>query len=73
MPCYDYVDLEGFLDQIDVRLKKTDLHLDVKPLMRLICTKFFGDSHGFVSMCVNHFPSPKGGAANKVEQTYTGK
>jgi len=65
--------------------------MNVKPLLRLVLSTFFGtgpnnnnsrgllliilqkgDASGFVSMLVNHIPSPVANAANKVEHTYTG-
>jgi len=30
------------------------------------------NSTGFVDMCVQHVPSPQGGAKAKIEHTYTG-
>uniref|UniRef100_A0A6A7G5G1 110 kDa U5 small nuclear ribonucleoprotein component CLO-like isoform X2 n=2 Tax=Hirondellea gigas TaxID=1518452 RepID=A0A6A7G5G1_9CRUS len=69
----DAKQLEPLLDNIGVRLRKSDFLLDVKPLLRLILSKFFGHSSGFVDMIVEKIPSPKGGAAVKIEQTYTGE
>jgi len=55
-----------------VALSKPELHLDPKPLLRLVLGRFFGDSGGFVDMVAKHVPSPLGGAANKVEHAYSG-
>jgi U5 small nuclear ribonucleoprotein component len=61
------------LDQIGVRLKKEQYNLDPKPLLRLVCSSFFGTVAGFVDMCVTHFPAPNTHAAKtKVTSTYTG-
>lgn len=32
----------------------------------------FANSTGFVDMCVQHIPSPQGGAKAKIEHSYTG-
>lgn len=46
--------------------------MNIRPLLRLVCTRFFGDMSGFVDMCVNHIPSPQAHARTKVEHIYTG-
>jgi len=42
------------------------LHLDPKPLLRLVLGRFFGNTGGFVDMVAKHVPSPIAGAAMKV-------
>jgi U5 small nuclear ribonucleoprotein component len=46
-------------------LKKDQLLLDTKPLLKLVLSEFFGDSSGFVEMCLKHIPNPKEGAEKK--------
>lgn len=65
-------ELQSTLESIGVRLKREDLQLDPAPLLRLVCTKFFGDVGGFVNMCKEHFPSPLEAARAKITQTYSG-
>jgi len=65
-------DLGPLLEQIDVRLNKTELNLNPHPLMYTILSRFFSHSRGFVQMCVDHFPSPVDGNAKVVETNYTG-
>ncbi|NWU89419.1 U5S1 protein, partial [Upupa epops] len=62
------------LDELGIHLTKEELKLNIRPLLRLVCKKFFGDIAfaGFVDMCVQHIPSPKVGAKTKIEHTYTG-
>lgn len=69
----DAKNLSPLLDNLGIRLKKSELLLDSRPLIRLILSKFFGNSAGFIEMVSSHFPSPKTGAAVKVENTYTGE
>ncbi|KAM6399367.1 116 kDa U5 small nuclear ribonucleoprotein component-like [Rhynochetos jubatus] len=60
------------LDELGIHLTKEELKLNIRPLLRLVCKKFFGKFTGFVDMCVQHIPSPKVGAKTKIEHTYTG-
>ncbi|NXI59475.1 U5S1 protein, partial [Chloroceryle aenea] len=60
------------LDELGIHLTKEELKLNIRPLLRLVCKKFFGEFTGFVDMCVQHIPSPKVGAKTKIEHTYTG-
>ena len=46
--------------------------MNIRPLLRLVCTRFLGDMSGFVDMCVNHIPSPLDHASVKVQHIYTG-
>ncbi|TWW70269.1 116 kDa U5 small nuclear ribonucleoprotein component [Takifugu flavidus] len=64
--------LPRVLDELGIHLSKEELKLNIKPLLRLVCNRFFGEFTGFVDMCVQHIPSPQGGARTKIEHTYTG-
>ncbi|KAA0705850.1 116 kDa U5 small nuclear ribonucleoprotein component [Triplophysa tibetana] len=64
--------LPRVLDELGIHLSKEELKLNIKPLLRLVCNRFFGEFTGFVDMCVHHIPSPEGGAKAKIEHTYTG-
>lgn len=46
--------------------------MNIRPLLRLVCTRFLGDMCGLVDMCVTHIPSPLAHAATKVQHVYTG-
>lgn len=65
-------DLSVVLKQLKVRLSSSELHLDPRPLLRLILSRFFGPPYGFVEMVTKSVPSPVQGAANKVDLCYTG-
>jgi U5 small nuclear ribonucleoprotein component len=65
-------DVTYLLKQLGVKLKSKELHLDPKPLLKLILSRFFGLPKGFVSMIVTHVPSPIEGAAVKVANDYSG-
>jgi len=59
-------------EQLGIKLKAEQLRLDSKPLLRLVCTNFFGDCSALVSMLREHCPDPVQAAAAKVRHTYTG-
>jgi len=48
------------------------MKMNIRPLLRLVCTRFLGDLSGFVDMCVTHIPNPKSNAHTKVSHIYTG-
>ena len=54
------------LHDVGVQVKNEELLMDPKPLLKLCLSKFFGNSAGFVSMCVDQFPSPAEAARSKV-------
>lgn len=58
--------------ELGVRLKKEQLNLDSKPLLRLVCSSFFGDCAAMVEMIKQHVPDPRRNASRKVRQSYTG-
>ncbi|KAL6476761.1 hypothetical protein MHYP_G00152600 [Metynnis hypsauchen] len=64
--------LPRVLDELGIHLTKEELKLNIRPLLRLVCNRFFGEFTGFVDMCVQQIPSPHGGARAKIEHSYTG-
>lgn len=48
------------------------MKMNIRPLLRLVCTRFLGDMCGLVDMCVAHVPSPQSHAPVKVQHVYTG-
>lgn len=64
--------LPRVLDELGIHLTKEELKLNIRPLLRLVCNRFFGEFTGLVDMCVQHIPSPQGGARAKIEHSYTG-
>uniref|UniRef100_A0A8C4HLU5 116 kDa U5 small nuclear ribonucleoprotein component n=1 Tax=Dicentrarchus labrax TaxID=13489 RepID=A0A8C4HLU5_DICLA len=64
--------LPRVLDELGIHLSKEELKLNIRPLLRLVCNRFFGEFTGFVDMCIHHIPSPQEGAKNKIEHTYAG-
>ncbi|RWS23646.1 U5 small nuclear ribonucleoprotein component-like protein [Leptotrombidium deliense] len=64
--------LAAVLEQIGVKLTKTEMKMNIRPLLRLVCSRFLGDFNGFVDMCVRHIPSPRENAVHKIESTWKG-
>jgi U5 small nuclear ribonucleoprotein component len=64
--------LAATLAELRVRLTKTQLALDPKPLLRLVFRQFLGSADGLASMLFRHVPSPVAGAAAKVDRLYQG-
>lgn len=64
--------LPKVLDELGIHLTKEEMKINIKPLLRLVFSKFFSDLGGFVDMCIEHIPSPCFNAKNKVEHIYTG-
>jgi U5 small nuclear ribonucleoprotein component len=65
-------DLKETLASLDIYLKPSQLKLDAKVLLSIVCEQFFGPATGFVDMCVQHIPSAVEGASRKLERYYTG-
>ncbi|CAN7937254.1 unnamed protein product [Ixodes hexagonus] len=64
--------LPKLLDELGIKLSKTEMKLNVRPLLRIICSRFVGEFSGFVDMCVNHIPPPARVSKQKIEYIYTG-
>eukprot|EP01114_Cavostelium_apophysatum_P008768 TRINITY_DN2152_c0_g1_i2.p1 TRINITY_DN2152_c0_g1~~TRINITY_DN2152_c0_g1_i2.p1 ORF type:complete len:970 (-),score=294.30 TRINITY_DN2152_c0_g1_i2:64-2973(-) len=68
----DVAQLKVTLEELGIHLRKDELNLDAKPLLKLVLSHFFGKCNGFVDMCVKHVPSPVAAAQAKIPQIYTG-
>ena len=54
------------LAELGIKLTKSELKLNIRPLLRLICARFFGEFTGFTDMLAEHIPSPVANAQNKI-------
>ncbi len=52
--------------ELGIRLTKSEAKMNVRTLLRLICSRWIGDYNGFVEMVVRHIPSPVANAQSKV-------
>ncbi|CAL1385031.1 unnamed protein product [Linum trigynum] len=64
--------VETTLAELGVTLPNAAYRLNVRPLLRLACSRVFGSASGFTDMLVQHIPSAKDAASRKVDHTYTG-
>lgn len=64
--------LPRLCDELGISLTKEERKLNIRPLLRIVCNRFFGDFTGFVDMCVNFIKSPVDNAQTKIEHIYTG-
>lgn len=60
------------LDELGITLSAKEMKMNIRPLLRVVCTRFLEDMCGFVDMCVTHIPNPKDNALAKVSHIYTG-
>jgi len=60
------------LSAIGVTLRRSELHLDPKPLLKLVMAQFLGQATGFADMVTRFVPSPVEGAVSKVDHIYSG-
>ncbi|KAL4105936.1 hypothetical protein PRIC1_003991 [Phytophthora ramorum] len=69
----DPKELSSSLRAMGLRLRKEELNLNPRPLLKLVLGKFFGNvTTGFMDMVVNHVPSPLETAKTKLESIYSG-
>jgi 116 kDa U5 small nuclear ribonucleoprotein component len=64
--------LADTLVELGVKLTKSEMKLNIRPLLRLICARFFGEFNGLTDMLAEHVPSPVANACNKIQHVYTG-
>ncbi|ESO05879.1 hypothetical protein HELRODRAFT_105890 [Helobdella robusta] len=64
--------LPRLCDELGIKLTKEESKLNIKPLLKIVLGRFFGNFTGFVSMCVQHIKSPIDNARRKIEHIYTG-
>eukprot|EP00850_Spirogloea_muscicola_P014123 SM000099S25229 [mRNA] locus=s99:314289:317660:- [translate_table: standard] len=64
--------VEATLAELGCRLKPSAYSLNVKPLLKLVCTTVFGTATGLTDMLVRHLPSARDAGRTKAEHLYTG-
>ena len=53
-------------EELGIKLGKEESKMNIRPLLRIILSRFFGDFNGFVDMLAQHIPSPVENAKRKV-------
>lgn len=64
--------LPQVLAELGVSVTAKEMRMNIRPLLKTVCTRFFGNSTGVVDMLRDHVPSPLENAASKVRRTYSG-
>eukprot|EP01134_Creolimax_fragrantissima_P006103 CFRG6103T1 len=64
--------LTATMKDVGIYLKKEERVMNTRPLLKLVCERFFGPHSGFVDMCVQHIKSPVAHAKELVPRMYTG-
>lgn len=59
-------------DKYNIKLTKEQKRLNVRPLLKLACSKLFGTFESLVNMVVEHVPTPKYNAPVKCPLIWTG-
>uniref|UniRef100_A0A7E4W7P8 Tr-type G domain-containing protein n=1 Tax=Panagrellus redivivus TaxID=6233 RepID=A0A7E4W7P8_PANRE len=58
--------------ELGILLSKSEARMNVRPLLALICRRFFGDFTAFADLVVQNFPSPLAASKAKIEHIYSG-
>lgn len=64
--------LPGLLEELGVTMTKKEMKMNVRSVLKIVFSRFFGPSTGFTDMLRDHIPSPAANAETKVRHTYTG-
>ena len=66
-------ELKTTLIELGISVKREEHKLDPKPLLKLVLSRFLGESYaGLTDALVAHMPSPVAGARAKIEHSYSG-
>ena len=60
------------VQELGIHLSKTELKMNIRPLLRVVCSRFFGDFTGFVDMIADKIPAAKHGVQRIVNDAYSG-
>ena len=60
------------VQELGIHLSKTELKMNIRPLLRLVCSRFFGDFSGFVEMIADKVPAAVKGNTRIVHDAYSG-
>jgi len=65
--------LPDLLAELGVTMTKSEQRMNVRCVLKLVCSRFFGNATGFVDMLRDHVKSPVENAEAKVRHTYSGQ
>lgn len=64
--------LESVLDELGIKVTKKEMKMNIRSLLKLVCSRFLGDFNCLIDMCVNVIPSPLENAKKKVQHIWRG-
>ncbi|EPB73115.1 elongation factor Tu GTP binding domain protein [Ancylostoma ceylanicum] len=64
--------LPHMMSELNIKLTREEQKMNVRPLIALICKRFFGDFKSFVDLVVKNIKSPIENAKTKVEHIWLG-
>jgi U5 small nuclear ribonucleoprotein component len=64
--------LESILGSLGIFIRNSEYKLDPKPLLKLVCSKFFGHVSALIDIIVENVVNSKEGGKIKIEQNYLG-
>ncbi|CAD8208930.1 unnamed protein product [Paramecium octaurelia] len=68
----DKEQLEPFLLSQGISLKKSEFKMDTRPLLKLVCSIYFGNTSSLVDVLVEQVPNSQEGSRKKMELYYQG-
>ncbi|CAK64491.1 unnamed protein product (macronuclear) [Paramecium tetraurelia] len=68
----DKEQLEPFLLSQGISLKKSEFKMDTRPLLKLVCSIYFGNTSSLVDVLVEQVPNSQEGSKKKMELYYQG-
>ena len=60
------------VQDLGIHISKTELKMNIRPLLRIVCSRFFGDFSGLVDMISEKIPAAKHGNTRIIQDAYTG-
>lgn len=64
--------LKDMIAEMGIKLTKKEMQLNIRSLLKLVCSRFLGDFNCLVEMCVNEIPSPLESAPKKIANIWKG-
>lgn len=64
--------LPALLNELGVTMTKKEMKMNVRPVLKMVLSRFFGPSTGLTDMIRDHIRSPAANAETKVRHTYSG-
>eukprot|EP00040_Diaphanoeca_grandis_P038596 m.256846 g.256846 ORF g.256846 m.256846 type:complete len:980 (+) comp34757_c0_seq1:238-3177(+) len=65
--------LPALIDELGITMLKSEMKMNVRCVLKIVCSRFFGNATGFVDMIRDHVKSPRANAETKVRHTYSGQ